>query len=85
MKLGILLYVCSFLAISGFDLTEVKLIFCEKLKGHWAYDRLLLKHTCLQMAKKLGSELCLDVTKIFLFLYINLSCVNVSNINFKNT
>ena len=67
MKSTILLLVLSLLFVAALDLTAIKLAYCDKLKGHWAYDRLRLKHTCLQMAKQKGSELCLDVNKILLY------------------
>ena len=77
MKFTIFLIVWSLVTVCGFDLAAVKLIFCEKLKAHWAYDRLMLKYTCLEMAKQMGSEHCLDVTNIFCFLFIHLSSANV--------
>ena len=66
MKLLVTLLLWSFLVLSlSLDLTAIKWIYCNRLREHWAYDRLDLKHNCLQMTKQLGSELCLDVTEIF--------------------
>ena len=65
MKLTIVVFLLGLVTISAITLTEIKLSFCNKLKNHWAYDRLKLKETCLQIAKEVGSELCLDVIKIY--------------------
>ena len=54
--------------VSAFDLISVKMIFCSKIKNHWAYDRLKLKHTCLEMVKVVGANLCVDVKKYFFHL-----------------
>ena len=61
MKIVLLTFL-TFVAAAALDLGAIKLSYCERLKSHWAYDRLMLKHTCLQMAKQIGSELCVDVT-----------------------
>ena len=66
MKITMLVLLLGLVTISAINLTEIKLSFCNKLKNHWAYDRLNLKETCLQIAKEVGYELCLDVNIIYL-------------------
>ena len=58
------LFVVIILTASALDLSDVKIQYCQKLKSHWVYDRLMLKTRCLEMAKLVGSELCIDVNKI---------------------
>ena len=67
-----LLMLISIVAVAALDLTAIKLRFCDKLKQHWAYDRLMLKHTCLQLVKQIGSELCVDVINNIFVLCVNL-------------
>ena len=81
MKLTLLVFLLGFVRISAMDLTEIKLSFCNKLKTHWAYDRLNLKKTCLEIAKQLGSELCLDVIKIY-FLFTLIYVIKCKIYNF---
>ena len=66
MKLTLVVLLLGLVTVSALDLTEIKLSFCNKLKNHWAYDRLRLKKNCLEMAKEIGSQLCVDVIKIVL-------------------
>ena len=66
MKITLVVLLLGLVTISALDLTEIKLSFCNKLKNHWAYDRLSLKNNCLEMAKEIGSQLCVDVIKIVL-------------------
>ena len=64
----LLLTVIFFVTISlEYDLTAVKERFCAKMKNHWAYERLNLKHTCLDMVRVMESKLCVDVIKIVQF------------------
>ena len=72
MKLILLVLLLGIVTLSALDLTEIKLRFCNKLKNHWAYDRLQLKKNCLEMAKEIGSQLCVDVIKIVLLFALNL-------------
>ena len=74
MKCLLGVFVCLLALVSALDLTGLKLTFCDKLRGHWAYDRLNLKYNCLGMVKELGTKLCLDVIKIYLCLHLNLYC-----------
>ena len=60
------LFVVMFMTVSALDMSYVKIKYCNNLKSHWVYDRLVLKHRCLEMAKLVGSELCIDVNKIML-------------------
>ena len=63
MKSVLLILLVILMTVSTLDITDVKIRFCEKLKGHWAYDRLKLKHNCLEMVRQIGLKLCIDVNK----------------------
>ena len=68
----VLVMLISIVAVAALDLTAIKLSFCDRLKEHWAYDRLMLKYNCLQMVKQMGKHLCVDVINDIFVLCINL-------------
>ena len=71
MKLQILFFLFTLVGTLKVDFTSLKFKFCERLKGHWAYDYLNLKHKCLEFVKEIGLNFCLDVIKnIFVLLQI---------------
>ena len=73
------------MTISALDVTtSLKLKFCEDMRGHWAYDRLNLKHRCLDVVKKIGLKLCLDVIKKYaLCKFITCKMIFFLNITYK--
>ena len=53
---------------TALDITSLKYSFCNQMRAHWAYERLNLKYRCLEMVKKIGPKMCLDVILIIVLL-----------------
>ena len=78
MKFLLVIGFVIFVTCSAFDIISLKTQFCNVLKSHWAYERLNLKHRCLEMVKQLGPKLCLDVIKNILY-FVKIYYVMVSD------